>query len=423
MSLRTQISMRVLIATTNRNLVGGVERYLQRLIPALRAGGHKVALLYEDPFDPAVKTIDSLDTDLPVWCHKDRSYGDNMAAISEWAPDFVYSQGLQDPNLEDALVERYSTILYAHNYYGTCISGAKCHLFPSVRPCTRQFGKACLALYYPRRCGGLNPVTMMGMFERQTAFNRRLGKYKAILVASSHMYREFEAHGVAPEKLVCAPPPNPEEPLPNQPADRIPRGDLLFIGRMTDLKGPAYALQAAAQASRKLGRRLRITFAGDGAERVKLESMAQSLNITVEFVGWVNDSQRRKLIREADLLIVPSLWPEPFGLVGIEAGALGLPAAGFAVGGIPDWLIPGVSGELAPSDPPTVEGLSAAIVRTLEDPARYNQLRLGAWTTARGFTVQAHLERLEQTWQACFNPDPAGNPQPFTRFESSVRVS
>ena len=44
---------------------------------------------------------------------------------------------------------------------------------------------------------------------------------------------------------------------------------------------------------------------------------------------------------------MPSVWPEPFGLVGIEAGCVGLPAAGFGVGGIPDWLRPGETGELA----------------------------------------------------------------------------
>lgn len=390
--------MRILIATKYRNLVGGVERYLQRLIPALGDEGHDVALLYEDTFDPAIELVDSLVPGLAAWCHRTQSYGDHMAAIAAWAPDVVYSQCLEDQNLEAALMERYPVVLYAHNYYGTCISGSKCHSFPRVRPCTRQFGKACVALYYPRRCGGLNPATMLNMLERQSAIHDRLLRYHTILVASRHMYREFEAHGVARERLLCAPLPNPEEPLPLKPAERTPEGRLLFIGRMTGIKGPSHALQAAAQASKQLGRRLSMTFAGDGAERAKLESMARSLNVDAEFAGWVKDPERRKLIRQADLLVVPSLWPEPFGLVGIEAGALGLPAAGYAVGGIPDWLEPGVSGELAPGDPPTMEGLAAAIVRALGDPGHYNQLRAGAWTTARRFTLSAHLEKLRQVF-------------------------
>jgi glycosyltransferase involved in cell wall biosynthesis len=93
--------------------------------------------------------------------------------------------------------------------------------------------------------------------------------------------------------------------------------------------------------------------------------------------------------------VAPSLWPEPFGLVGLEAGLQAIPAAAFAVGGIPDWLIPGITGELAPGDPPTIEGLSCAIVRALRNREHYERLSLGAWKIARQFTVDRHLDVLE----------------------------
>lgn len=385
--------MRILVATTYRNLIGGVERYVQRLLPSLRECGHDVALLYEEPFDPASETIDSLAPGLRAWCYTD---GAALASIAEWEPEIVYSQGLSAGSLEDAVLANYPTVFYAHNYSGTCITGRKCHSFPQMVPCTRRFGVACLALYFPRRCGGLHPGTMLGMYQRQSEIHSRLNKYKAILVASQHMYREFETNGVSTERLFWAPLPGPENPLSSQPGARVPGGDLLFVGRMTDIKGARYAVQAAGKAAEQLSRPLRLTLAGDGPERAGVESMAKTLNVTVEFAGWVRASQSRELMSRADLLVVPSVWPEPFGLVGLEAGAVGLPAAGFAVGGIPDWLIPGVSGELAPGDPPTVEGLAAAIVRALADPDHYNQLRLGAWNTARRFSMEAHLQNLER---------------------------
>jgi glycosyltransferase involved in cell wall biosynthesis len=96
----------------------------------------------------------------------------------------------------------------------------------------------------------------------------------------------------------------------------------------------------------------------------------------------------------ADLLAVPSVWPEPFGLVGIEAGCVGLPAVGYATGGIKDWLIPGVSGELAPGRRPNSKDFAAAIVRALSDDTRLQNLRIGAWQTAQGFTPEDHLKRL-----------------------------
>jgi glycosyltransferase involved in cell wall biosynthesis len=117
--------------------------------------------------------------------------------------------------------------------------------------------------------------------------------------------------------------------------------------------------------------------------------------VAATFHGWVDREQRDRILGAADLLAVPSLWPEPFGLVGVEAGRLGLPAVGFAVGGIPDWLIAGKTGELAPGDPPTVAGLADAIVRALRDPVHHAHLRRGAWEHARPFTIASHLDRLE----------------------------
>jgi glycosyltransferase involved in cell wall biosynthesis len=72
----------------------------------------------------------------------------------------------------------------------------------------------------------------------------------------------------------------------------------------------------------------------------------------------------------------------------------------YGVGGIHDWLIPGESGELAPGDPPTVEGLAAAIVRALGDPAHYANLCRGALEVAARFTLQTHLTKLESILDA-----------------------
>jgi glycosyltransferase involved in cell wall biosynthesis len=68
---------------------------------------------------------------------------------------------------------------------------------------------------------------------------------------------------------------------------------------------------------------------------------------------------------------------------------------GYAVGGIPDWLIPGQTGELAPGDPTSVDGLADAIVRALENPEHHAALRRGARQLAQRFTLDAHLTELE----------------------------
>jgi glycosyltransferase involved in cell wall biosynthesis len=140
---------------------------------------------------------------------------------------------------------------------------------------------------------------------------------------------------------------------------------------------------------------LTLVVAGDGAERGAMEDAARRAAVPAQFAGWVDAGVRERLMREADVLAAPSLWPEPFGLVGIEAGCVGLPAVAYRVGGIPDWLRPGESGELAPADPPTAEGLADALARALADPQRLARLGCGAWRVAGEFTAEAHLVRLE----------------------------
>jgi len=237
---------------------------------------------------------------------------------------------------------------------------------------------------------------MWQKFAGQSQMKFRLPQYQAIMVASNHMYREFEQHGVRPHKLHLVPLPAADCTLLRpQPTTKTLEGRILFVGRLTDLKGTDYLVKAINLAAKCLRRRLSLTIAGEGPERLNLERLASGLGVAVEFTGWVQTPRKIELMRQANLLAMPSVWPEPFGMVGIEAGCVGLPSVAYAVGGIPDWLIPGRTGEIAPGDPVTVEGLAAAIVRALADRDHYNRLSLGAWEMARRFTLDCHLAELE----------------------------
>ncbi len=158
---------------------------------------------------------------------------------------------------------------------------------------------------------------------------------------------------------------------------------LLFVGRMDDLKGGNFLLDALPLAAEELKRTLSLTFAGDGPARASWSAQATALtrrdpHLQVEFVGWLDRDDVDRRMAAADLLVLPSVWPEPFGLVGLEAGHRRLPVAAFDVGGISEWLRPGVNGQLAPGDPPTAAGLAKAIVACLRDRQTHDKLRDGA---------------------------------------------
>ena len=180
-----------------------------------------------------------------------------------------------------------------------------------------------------------------------------------------------------------------------------------MVGRLVGLKGAELLLHAIPKAASNLNRPLRLTIAGTGPEEAHLRDLATDLNQEVQFCGWLNQPQLTALMRESDLLAIPSQWPEPFGLVGLEAGCVGLPAVGYDVGGVRDWLTPGLSGELAPGDPPSIGGLADAIVRALQHSDHNERLRLGAWETSKRFDLSSHLTKLEAVFESVINGHPA----------------
>ena len=113
----------------------------------------------------------------------------------------------------------------------------------------------------------------------------------------------------------------------------------------------------------------------------------------VAFRGWLGAEELAGELAEASVVVLPSLWPEPFGLVGIEAFAAGRPAVASATGGVGDWLEHGVNGlGVAPGD---VDDLARALNEMLDDPDRQRRMGIaGRETVARSFSADSHLTAL-----------------------------
>jgi glycosyltransferase involved in cell wall biosynthesis len=170
---------------------------------------------------------------------------------------------------------------------------------------------------------------------------------------------------------------------------------------MTPVKGGQYFISALPEIQRRLLKKLRVIFAGDGPARAEWERLAkaqQNDSIAIEFPGWLDSSALAALLPTSHLLVYPSVWPEPFGLSGLEAGMYGVPSVAFAVGGIPEWLHDGVNGHLASVG---VQSLADAIIRSLADPQHYSQLRAGACLRAREFSLDRHLSQLLPILERC----------------------
>jgi glycosyltransferase involved in cell wall biosynthesis len=402
--------MRIVIATARGRIAGGVERYLDAIIPAIAAGRHEVALFCEHDV-PVDRTRIAADARLTSWCVAERGLAGAVGALEAWEPDLIYAHGFADRELEARVIATAPAVAFAHDYRATCISGSKHFARPGFAPCARRFGAGCLAEFYPRRCGGLNPITMVRDYRAHTARLELMRRCRMVVTASEYMRREYLRHEFDPRAVRCVGLPirNRSEAAGvalDEPKaiDLSAPARLLFAGRMEPAKGGALMFDALPLAAAALASALTLTCAGDGRDRAAWQSRAAATTrvhpkVRIEFAGWQDEVALASLIDAADLLIVPSVWPEPFGLIGPEAGVRGLPAAAFAVGGIPEWLSDGVNGCLAPGDSPTAAGLAVAIARCLRDPREHARLRCGAIAQARRFSPERHLAALMSVFE------------------------
>lgn len=396
--------MRIAVVNWSSRRVGGVEDYVSLLIPALVRAGMSVAFWHEVDEPLGRGRIDSRSA-VANFCAAEMGVDAALDALRHWKPDLIYVQQLQNLDIEAKLLDIAPSVLCLHNYVGTCISGGKTFTRPTAVPCAREFGWPCLVHYFPRGCGGNNPVTMWQLFREQSDRLRRMQRYQAIVTYTEHMCRELARHRLAARAL-----PFPVE-QPGRSAAHASNGTwrLLFAGRMEPLKGGALLIDAMPELVALAKRPVSVVMAGEGGDRLAWETRARAVqqktpNLTFKFPGWLPSDQLGTLMANADLLVVPSVWPEPFGLVGPFAGQHGLPAAAFAVGGIPEWVTDGVSGHLAPGDPPTPAGLSRAIFECLENPVHHAALREGALKMAGRFTLGHHMPPLLHIFEQIVHP-------------------
>ncbi|MCI0573049.1 MAG: glycosyltransferase family 4 protein [Myxococcaceae bacterium] len=387
--------MRVLVVTNSPAVNGGAEVYLRGLLPRLRTSGAELALLYGNRPGTTEAHLDvSLPGTVPRWTLEGEPPARVLEQVRAWAPDVLFQNGLEDPDVEEQLLGLAPALLFAHDYRGTCISGTKRWGLPTPRPCRRVLGPACLLHYLPFQCGGRSPLTAWRLFRTQTRRLELVRRYQRVVVGSQHMREEYLRHGLSPAQVLSLPFFTEAVPDATLRAASVERGLVLMVGRLTELKGGTLLPEALARASRRLERPLRLCLVGDGPDRPRIEARARGHRIQVHCTGWVGASEREAWMRSAELLAVPSTWPEPFGLVGLEAACVGLPAVAFDVGGVREWCSPGESGELAPGSPPSARGLADAVVRALASPAHHQHLRAGALRTAQRLKPERHVDQL-----------------------------
>lgn len=362
---------------------GGVGAHMMRSAAALAETGVRVEVLVARvETDERIEGVEVIHS---PQLFKTEEMAPRFAAALEREPEVIHLNQLDDPEVVSFLRGRAPVVLSAHSYLA-CASGV--HYFRPGHGCTRAHGPGCVPNLLFRGCAHRFTKALPADY-------RKAGRERAALRAAdmtigySHaMDRHLRAAGVERRRVV------PYFPtLDPLPGDGEQSRRVVFAGRLHASKGAATLLEAA----RELDAELRIC--GDGVELPRLEELAARLGIAerVSFRGWLSPDGLAREFAGAALVAVPSHWPEPFGLVGIEGFATGRPAVGSATGGIPEWLDDGVSGLTVPAG--DAAKLAGALGELLGDPARRHAMgEAGRATVAARYSRAAHLDAVSDAY-------------------------
>lgn len=223
--------------------------------------------------------------------------------------------------------------------------------------------------------------------------------YVDLLVAPSNSIKEIQLRfGFDEEKIRVIPNIVNIDEFKFTPIRMNKEKTIMFAGILGRVKGCEYLIRAFKIIESRIPDS-KLIIAGDGPEKDDLVKLAEELNLEdVVFLGWIPHKDMAELYNETTVLVVPSIHPEPFGIVGIEAMATGRPVIGSNVGGIPDWIEDGKTGFLV--GPKNPEEIAERVVELLSNEDLTEEMGENARRKAEEeFSVETNVEKILRIYE------------------------
>ncbi|PEN09250.1 hypothetical protein CRI93_00535 [Longimonas halophila] len=321
---------------------GGIATYVDRLTTAQEHTGHDVIWLCHAPPD-------------------DRTLPDRMQVVT---PETLYAAARQlridvlhaHRTLPEPLPDDLTLLRTMHGHQGGCPSGTR-YLRRSGTPCDRTYHPiGCMRMHVQERCGSCRPRKMWRHFKR---LRREREQTETVLTAAVSMYVQqmMARAGCNVSNIVVCPSPAPDVVPYTTPPENTP--SILYAGRIAPEKGLHWLVDALAQLDTEVTLHVAGTGTDDHMESAHAQVAAQGLEDRVVFHGWCDEPALTSLLSMAWLVVVPSVWNEPAGLVPLDAAAHGRFVVASDAGGLPEYVAPNASALVPPND-------TAALASTLE---------------------------------------------------------
>ena len=387
--------MKILFVNEKCGYFGGVEQNIADSVQGLKARGHESYLAYGETSNRDREPYKTLFEDT-FRCREISGIHGRKGAMTlgdilkRIGPDVVYFHKIPEMKSCMHLLNGVRTVRMVHDHDICCPRRHK-YFITNGRVCRHRLDWRCWldGAFIARNPLSRSRFNYVSIGKKREEMKRNF-QLDALLVGSRFMREELLQNGFPGEKVHILPPVIRMEnkslsPVPDNP-------HILYVGQLIRGKGVDLLLQAL----NRLSCDFTADIVGTGSAEAKLKGLRGELGLDkkVNFRGWVRNDDLGRFYSKARVVAVPSRWPEPFGMIGLEAMHHGRPVVAFDVGGIPDWLDHLTTGILVREQ--DVEAFGKALERILREGDFAIKLgRNGIDRVRKHYAFEDYLRKLE----------------------------
>jgi glycosyltransferase involved in cell wall biosynthesis len=343
--------MKILLMNALWGQTGGKEQYVLDCVEEFTRMGHECSLVYSRASSrpgqtnlPLIRRY-AIATFSDITSVKDTWGAEQLAGVlRDEAPDVIFMRDVRNLRLLTVLKNYGGLVPMSHDNWLTCMRVISTTYFRRTI-CTHTCGYRCLLHgCFLRKNPAGSGIVYNSLFQHRAL----LESYKDInihLVASNYLKKRLVQHGFNPDQVKVVGDFTDVQPSTSVAVNESVPG-ITFVGRIDRYKGVDYLMRALAQLSIPF----RCSVIGDGAYLPHCKELSRKLGIAdcVDFTGWLSRDKVTERLSTCSMVVVPSICPEQFARVGLEAMTCSKPVVAFDVGGISDWLKDGTNGYLVP---------------------------------------------------------------------------
>ncbi len=383
--------LKVLIINDKGSGTGGVSIYVRTLKKLLLDRGYDVKVLSSDiyskgdyPFyDYLFKGFkeESL-ARVVLYIFNPFSYFKLKKIIRDYKPDIIHLNNVlsqASPSI-CPLLNKVPSVMTIHGFSLICPFNKIDYM---KKICNKKFGKQCY------HCLNKKYPYFLIKHNLYKYFFKKLDKFVTV---SNYLKKEFKKEGF--DNIVTL-----HNKIPLLEFSEIKSNDLLYMGRLSNEKGIVYLINAMKKVL-KYFPNIKLNVVGAGDEEDKLRDLVNKFNLrnNIYFIGELSHNKILEYYKKSAVVLIPSICPDSYPTVTMEAMSVGRPIIASRLGGLPEQIEEGKTGFLVP--PRNPEAIAEKIIYLLKRPKLMQKMGLeGRKKAEKEFNINDYTKKIEELYK------------------------